>query len=133
MRSEQAGERGRPRSDKRVLLTLASVALVALVLLLVLRTSFGSDAGGAGLSEEAYREVALGIDEEALSEALLPVRPVDVRTLGREDLRPSETEASTCVYYETAGGPADDLYRFCLEDDRLVEKTVVLPDDGRST
>jgi len=42
-----------------------------------------------------------------------------------------ETVATSCVYDESEAPPSDDLYRFCLEQDRLVEKTFILPSDDQ--
>lgn len=80
------------------------------------------------MPREVYAAVTLGIDKEALTERLLPARPVDTRVLQEYQLRSPQTPASSCVYYRSEGDPPEDLYRFCFEDDRLVDKTVVLPD-----
>ena len=88
-----------------------------------------TDVAELAVPEDVYREITLGIDKEALTERLLPARPVDTRVLERYQSRSPETVASSCVYYEADSRNADSLYRFCFEDDRLVDKTVVLPDD----
>ena len=86
------------------------------------------DVAEGKVPEPAYRAVALGADKDAVTEQLLPARPVDSRVLDRYEERSPETVATSCVYYESEAPPADDLYRFCFEQDRLIEKTFVLPD-----
>lgn len=81
--------------------------------------------------ERAYRSVSLGARKNAVTKQLLPARPVDSRVLDRYERRAPETVATSCVYYESEAPPADDLYRFCFEQDRLVEKTFVLPEDDQ--
>jgi hypothetical protein len=79
----------------------------------------------------AYRSVSLGASKDAVTEQLLPARPVDSRILDRYEDRSPEAVATSCAYYESEPPPADDLYRFCFEQDRLVEKTFVLPEDDQ--
>ncbi len=115
-----------------------AVLAVGLVLFLVLgsalRDEVGTDQAVTDVAEEsvstqAYREVEIGTSKEQVTQNLLPARPVDTQVLDRYQQRAPETVSSSCVYYESEGGPADDLLRFCFEDDELVDKTVVLPEE----
>lgn len=112
-------------SGKDVLVALVVVGLAGVAVLLGIRAAFGGDDVDAPVTTvrsgvvapDLYRQITLGIDKEALTELLLPARPVDTRVLERYDERSPETVASSCVYYEAGDGLADDLYRFCFEQD----------------
>ncbi len=41
-------------------------------------------------------------------------------------LRGTETVDAECVYYDRADGRAGQQYRFCFDEDLLVDKTVLL-------
>jgi hypothetical protein len=107
------------------------VALVAFLLLsgvLERDPPSAQDAEGRGIPAATYQDVVLGVDEEALTERLRPEEPLDPRAVGRD---PRETpRGDSCLYY-AARGDARDLYRFCFEDDRLVDKSVVVRDEPR--
>ena len=116
---------------------LAVAALIGLVVFLLLgnlleeTTEQGletPEADRPDVSQEAYAAVETGGTKEDVLSALEPAIPVDTRVLSESQLREPETPSSECVYYESAGGLADDLYRFCFVDDELVDKTVILPD-----
>ena len=86
------------------------------------------DVQGRGVPAATYQDVVLGVDEEALTERLRPEEPLDPRAVGRD---PAEApRGDSCLYY-AARGDAQDLYRFCFEDDRLVDKAVVVRDEPR--
>ena len=76
-----------------------------------------------GIPAATYRDVVLGVDREALTERLLPARPVDAAVLDRAP-DPGDGE---CLHYRVADRD-QELYRFCFEDDRLVAKSVLSPD-----
>lgn len=88
------------------------------------------DAPVQRVSAEAYESVELKTPKEEVMAALRPAEPVDVRILDRYEERSPETVASSCVYFDSEGVRVGALYRFCFEDDVLVDKTVVLPADG---
>jgi hypothetical protein len=88
------------------------------------------EGGPVEVSEEAYARIERGMSKEQVQALLRPARPVDAAELDEYRLREPETVAAECVYY---AGPStrDILYRFCFEEDRLFDKTFVLPDrDG---
>lgn len=90
--------------------------------------SSAQDVQGFGIPAAAYQEVVLGIDEEALTERLRPEEPLDPGAVGRDS---AETpRGDSCLFY-AALGDAENLYRFCFEDDRLVDKSVVVRDTPR--
>jgi hypothetical protein len=112
----------------------ALVLVVALVAFLLLSGVLERDAPsaqdeqGRGIPAAAYQDVVLGVDREALTQRLRPEEPLDPRAVGRD---PAETpRGDSCLYY-VALGDAEDLYRFCFEDDRLVDKSVVVRDAPR--
>lgn len=125
---------------------VAAVVVAAVVVSLAVFLLLGNVLNGAVEDERAqqvtdveegkvpqfvYEDVEPGADKEELLAQLRPALPVDARTLARYQERSPETVGSECVYYEAAGGLADDLFRFCFVDDELVDKTVVLPDDAQ--
>lgn len=124
---------------KLVAIVVGVLVAVVLVVLIVLGdlladnvdaedVATGVDEGA--VSAAAYDEVQLGDQKEDVQEALRPALPVDTDVLERYQQRSPETVAASCVFYEAAGGPADALYRFCFSEDRLVDKTAVLPDEA---
>ena len=132
------------RSDRRAgpatALVVAGAVLVGLLLLtfLLLGVLGDDDEPAAGrqpvqerVDEDAYEAVSVGQSKEDVLRSLRPAEPFGAEQLAQYQLREPETTAAECVYYESEGGSADDLYRFCFAEDRLVDKTVVLPpDDG---
>jgi len=78
------------------------------------------------LTEQSFEDVELGVTKEDLQASLRPVLAVDGAILDRYDLRSPETASASCVYYEGRDLPNEALYRFCFEDDVLVDKTFVL-------
>lgn len=137
---------GSTRSRNGVLAGLAVLVLaVVAVLALVVQVAGQGDDDGAvedravPLSQEAFDAVSVGEPKEEVLSRLEPATPVDSAVLDRFDLREPPAVAAECVYYESEGGPADDVYRLCFADDVLRDKTVVLPpgdgvtgDDARS-
>lgn len=125
----------RPTGAAAGLLAAGSAVVLLLVVLGLARavSLSSSDADGAAapgqLTGAAYSVITLGIDEEALTERLSPARPVQVDAEGDAPGVTSEPFDGSCLFYEAAGRPAGDLYRFCFEDDRLVDKDVLSPDD----
>lgn len=115
---------------------LAVAALIGLIAFLLLgnlleettETRPVEDVEEGAVSEEAFAAVEVGDTKEDVTTALRPALPVDTRVLSQYELREPETPSSSCVYYETELGEADDLYRFCFVEDELVDKTVILPD-----
>lgn len=79
------------------------------------------------VSDEDYADVQTGMMKREVEQLLLPATAVDVTVLDEYELREPDAPSAACVYYESAGGTADDVYRFCFEEDRLVDKTVILP------
>jgi hypothetical protein len=77
-----------------------------------------------GLSGEAFRGVVLGVDQEALTERFAPIRPVQLAKQERRS-RPADT---LCLHYPSDERADDVVYRFCFQDDRLVDKAVVRRD-----
>lgn len=129
--------RTRPRATGSLLVVVAvATLLVGLVLVFVAAEVLSDDEPVAEdvreqATEQAYQSVETGMTKEEIQQALLPARPIDVKVLAEYQLREPETPSASCSYYESEGGTADDLYRFCFVDDRLVDKTVVLPEsDG---
>jgi len=78
------------------------------------------------LTEQTFEDLELGVTKEDLQASLRPVLAVDAAILDRYDLRSPETASASCVYYEGRDLPNEALYRFCFEDDILVDKTFVL-------
>jgi len=78
------------------------------------------------LTEQAFEDVELGVTKEDLQASLRPVLAVDAAILDREDLRSPETASESCVYYQGEDLPNEAVYRFCFQDDVLVDKTFVL-------
>ena len=93
-------------------------------------SSAAEDPLRARVTTEAYEGVELGTPKEDLLAALRPAEPVDVRVLDRYEERSPQTPAASCVYFDAKGVRAGALYRFCFDEDVLVDKTVVLPKDG---
>jgi hypothetical protein len=141
MRAEDV-QRDTGAAGKMVAIVVGGVLLVALVVALAVGNLLNSgdddvlpqdevtDVTEGALPPEVYRGITVGIDKEALTERVLPVRPVDSAVLDRYQTRSPEGIESSCVYYKAQGGDPDDLFRFCFEDDRLVDKSVVVPDEG---
>ena len=125
--------------DRRPLLLVLAVLGVALALALAFFLFLGNVLGDddevatnvieGKLTEEAYAAVDLGTPEEAVLQALLPVRPRETRVVERFEGREPETPSASCVYYDRQDGRLGQQYRFCFVDDLLVDKTVVLPDE----
>ena len=88
-----------------------------------------TDVAEGAVSEQDFRDVRLGADKEEVLAALRPAQPVDAQVLDRYQERSPETAQSSCVHYESEGGAADALYRFCFVEDELVAKDLLLPDD----
>ena len=111
---------------------LAVLLVLGLLLTLLLTDALerGSDGGAAvdqAVPADAYRDVVLGIDPEALTERLLPARPAqDLTATGADDVPPTP-EGTRCLYY-ASGAEVSGHYRFCFADDRLVDKAVVRAD-----
>ena len=145
-----------PRGEQGIAGTVLLVLITAVVAVAVLTYYLGvvveddgdvgelADAGEVGevgeqvevtdveegqVPRELFSAVTLGVDKETLTKRLQPARPVDARVLEEYQTRSPETPASSCVYYRSEGRPRDELYRFCFEEDRLVDKAVVLPDE----
>ncbi|MFP5218290.1 MAG: hypothetical protein ACLGIG_00935 [Actinomycetes bacterium] len=125
------------RSRGPAALAVAAVVLVAaLVGVVLLADRAGdddtppvTDVQEADASDETYAAVETDMAKDEVEELLRPALPVDTRVLERyEDLEP-QTPAAECVYYERGGGVAGELYRFCFDEDELVDKTVILPDE----
>lgn len=108
---------------------ILAAGLAALLAVTLVGFLLVGDGGGDDLPVEdsipaaTYREVVLGVDREALTERLLPARPVDPAVLDRSP----EPVDGDCLHYRVAGRD-QELYRFCFEDDRLVAKSVLTPD-----
>lgn len=81
------------------------------------------------LEIEAFNAVDLGTPREEVLTSLRPVLPVDTRIVDRYEGRAPETVAAECVYYERYGGRAGESFRFCFDEDVLVDKTVLLAGD----
>jgi hypothetical protein len=115
-----------------LVVALGSTAMFLLAGALVDDTEPAPRTGSAtGVTDEDYAAVDVGARKEAVEQLLLPATAVDTAVLEEYALREPATPAASCVYYESQGGTADDLYRFCFAEDRLVDKTVVLPpEDG---
>lgn len=87
-----------------------------------------TDVREGGISPQTFQAVETGTDKEDLLAELRPALPVEGRVLERYEQRSPETVASSCVYYDGTELPSGELYRFCFEQDVLVDKTVVFPD-----
>lgn len=88
------------------------------------------DGGPQGeLSEQAFQAVETGISKEDLQAQLRPVLALDARILDRYDLRSPETVSATCIYYAGEDLPQEALYRFCFDEDELVDKTFVFSEE----
>lgn len=81
------------------------------------------------LEVEAFDAVEIGTPKEEVSTSLRPVLPVDSRIVDRYEGRSPGTVAAECVYYERYGGRAGESFRFCFDEDVLVDKTVLLAGD----
>lgn len=124
---------------KFVVAVLAGLAGVGLAAFLLLDNIFEgtaddpavpvTDVDEGEVPQDVYDDIDVGARKEDLLDRLRPALPVDTRVLERYQQRSPETVGSSCVYYEAAGGLADELYRFCFVDDELVDKTVILPDE----
>jgi hypothetical protein len=96
----------------------------------------GADGGVTGvgdvrtgkLSAERYAAVEPGTPKEEVLASLRPLQPVDVQILDRYESRSPETVATSCVYFDSEGVRPGAQYRFCFDEDVLVDKTVVLPE-----
>lgn len=82
------------------------------------------------VSARAFEAAEIGEQKEDVLASLMPAEPVDARVVARYQERSPETVASSCVYYRTPEDSAEELFRFCFVQDRLVDKTVVLPSDA---
>lgn len=136
-----AADRHRRDDGGGTALTLLGVAAAAVVLLVAVFLGIGQlvndddadvpvtasqEVQQGELTEQAFEDVELGVTKEDLQASLRPVQPVDAAVLDRYDLRAPETVSASCVYYEGQDLPNEALYRFCFEDDVLVDKTFVL-------
>lgn len=130
------------RTSSLVPLLVAVAAAIAVVVVAFVAVgaliSAGSEADAGAVTDvptqqvsaEAYERVDLKTPKEDVLRALQPAEPVDVRILDRYEQRSPETVASSCVYFDSEGVRVGALYRFCFDEDVLVDKTVVLPKDG---
>jgi hypothetical protein len=81
------------------------------------------------ITTEVYEAVDLGTPKEEVLTALRPALPVDTRAVEEFEGRLPETVAAECVYYERSGGRAGETFRFCFNEDVLVDKTLLLAGD----
>ncbi len=84
---------------------------------------------GLGPVVPVYSRVGLGTPEEVVLSGLRPVVPVYSRVIDRYGTRGQGPVAAQCVYYDRADGRAGQQYRFCLAEQWLVDKTVLLAGD----
>lgn len=113
---------------------LAAVGLLVFVLFAQLAQETADevvveDVREGSLTMEAYDNVELGAQKEEVLSELRPALPVDTRIVDRYESRSPATVAAECVYYERSGGRAGESFRFCFDEDVLVDKTVVLAGD----
>lgn len=114
--------------------TLAAVGVLVFVLFAQLAQETADEVAveevqEGALTMEVYEEVELGADKDEVLSDLRPALPVDTRVLDRYESRSPATVAAECVYYERSGGRAGESFRFCFDEDVLVDKTVVLAGD----
>lgn len=86
-----------------------------------------TDVREGAITPETFEAVEIGADKEDLLADLRPALPVEGRVLDRYQERSPQTVASSCVYYDGTNLPTEEMYRFCFEEDVLVDKTVVFP------
>lgn len=90
----------------------------------------GEEGSSGAISEQAFEAVELGVTKEDLQTQLRPVLTLDARILDRFDLRSPETVSASCLYYEGEDLPQEALYRFCFDQDELVDKTFVFTEEA---
>lgn len=141
-RTGRRGRRGTGRDDGGALAWILGgvaglvVVLVAVFVLFGELAQFGADepvdvdeVREGSLTVEQYEAVDLGAQKEELLTELRPAMPVDTRVIDRFEGREPETIAAECVYYERSGGRAGEQFRFCFDEDVLVDKAVLLAGD----
>lgn len=87
------------------------------------------DVREGSLTAEAYEAVELGARKEDALSQLRPVLPVTTRIVDRYEAREPAAVAAECVYFERYGGRAGEQFRFCFDEDVLVDKTLLLAGD----
>lgn len=132
-----ARERDRGAGLAWVLGGVAAVAVVVLGVFLIFSQLAQETTDEVAVQEvregsleiEAFDAVEVGTPKEEVLTSLRPVLPVDTEVVDRYEGRSPETVAAECVYYERYGGRAGESFRFCFDEDVLVDKTVLLAGD----